>query len=274
MGSHAAGFSGGAATGRIDARRVNRVGSDLPVELHVAELHGALLARSRDVGVGGLCVATPSAFDLKAVRRVVIGLPSGPLTLEAEGRWQIESSSDDLVLSGLSFTSVSPETIELLSNVVLESALELSRFLYSHSQLREFGLDEVLGLAQITRFRDVGAGRTIYRQDTAKPGEDSIFFVGRGGVCLQARVRGAREVTLARLRPGDGFGGMPLVGDSMHPESAVAESDCRLLEINREAYRYLDKARPWLAKNLAFLVVRTYSKRLQEILVRVRDQLE
>jgi CRP-like cAMP-binding protein len=262
-----------AAPGRYEARGTGRVGSDFPVEVHVAELPAPLLARSRDIGVGGMCIATPSTFALKSVRRVVIGLASGPIAIDAEGRWQYDASGDDLILSGLAFPDPSPEAIEILSNLVLESGRALARFLYAQSELRDFGLEEILGLAQITRYRDVSAGRYIYRQDTAQAGEESVFVVVRGAVCLTARARGAREVTLAKLAPGQVFGGMPIVGESAHPESAVAETDCRLLEIDRDAFRYLEGARPWLAQRLAFAVARTYTRRLHEILARVRDQL-
>jgi len=273
MRTYARGSEAGDSAGRNEVRGSGRVGSDLPVELHVSELPAPLLARSRDIGVGGMCIATPSPFALKSVRRVVIGLPSCPLTVEAEGRWQVDATGDDVVLSGIAFPCPSPEAVEALTNFVLESGRTLARFLYAQSELRDFGLEEILGLAQITRFCDVTAGRFIYRQDTARPREDSIFVIARGEVSLQARARGAREVTLARLQPGHVFGGMPLVGDAAHPESAVAETDCRLLEIDRDAFGYLEKARPWLAQRLAFAVARTYTKRLHEILGRIRDQL-
>lgn len=273
MRTHAQGSEPSGPAGRSEIRGSGRVGSDLPVELHVAELPAPLLARSRDIGVGGICVATPSPFALKSVRRVVIALPAGAVTVEAEGRWQVDATGDDLLLSGLAFPAPSAEAIEALSHFVLETGRTLARFLYAQSELRDFGLEEILGLAQITRFCDVNAGHFIYRQDTARTGEDSIYVVARGGVCLQARARGAREVTLARLQAGQVFGGMPLVGEATHPESAVAESDCRLLEIDRDSFRYLETARPWLAQRLAFAVARTYTRRLQEILARVRDQL-
>lgn len=66
---------------------------------------------------------------------------------------------------------------------------------------------------------------------------------------------------------------MPLVGDCAHPESAVAECETRLLEIDRDAFRYLEGARPWLAQRLAFAVARTYTRRLHEVLARLRDQV-
>ena len=273
MRTFAQGSEAGTSAGRNEFRGSGRVGSDLPVELHVAELPAPLLARSRDIGVGGMCIATPSPFAMKSVRRVVIGLPSGHLTVEAEGCWQVDATGNDAILSGITFPSPSPEAVEALTNFVLESARTLARFLYAESELRDFALEEILGLAQITRFCDVTAGRFIYRQDTAQPGEDSIFVIARGQVTLQARTRGTREVTLARLQPGQVFGGMPLVGDASHPESAVAESHCRLLEIDRDAFGYLEKTRPWLAQRLAFAVARTYTKRLHEILGRIRDQL-
>ena len=273
MRTYAQGSEPGALAGKNEIRGTGRVGSDLPVEIHVAELPAPLLARSRDVGVGGLCVATASPFALKSVRRVVVALPSGPLTVDAEGRWQIDSASGDVVLSGLAFVDLSPEAIEALSHYVIETGRGLARFLYAQSDLRDFGLEEILGLAQITRLRDVLTGHLVYRQDTALAGEDSIFVVASGGVTLQARARGGREVTLARLQPGHVFGGMPLVGDCAHPESAVAECETRLLEIDRDAFRYLEGARPWLAQRLAFAVARTYTRRLHEVLARLRDQV-
>lgn len=273
MTTHARAFEASALSGKSEIRDRGRVGSDLPVEVHIADLPAPLLARSRDVGVGGICVATPSPFALKSVRRAVISLPDGPLTLDAEGRWQIDAAGEDVVLSGLAFVDVPPNAIDALSSFVIETGRALARFLYAESELRSFGLEEILGLAQITRLHDAVAGHYLYRQDTALPGEDSIFIVARGSVCLQARARSAREVTLARLRPGQVFGGMPLVGNVAHAESAVAESDSRLLEIDRDAFRYLEGARPWLAQRLAFAVAHTYTRRLQEVLTRLRDQL-
>lgn len=267
------GHRSGSAGSHHEVRGSGRVGSDLPVEIHLSDLPAPLPARSRDIGVGGICIATPTVFALKSVRRAVIGLPSGPLALDAEGVWQFDASADDVVLSGLAFLDPPAESIETLSNLVLESGRALARFLYAHSDLKDFGLEEVLGLAQITRFRDVPAGRSVFRQDTTHQGEDSIFIVARGGVALEAHPRRGREVVLARLGPGRLFGGLPLLGPLTHAESAVAESDTRLLEIDRDAFRYLENARPWLAQRLALAVIRAHAARLHEMLARVRGAL-
>lgn len=264
-------MGGVAALGGRNSRRSARVGSDLPVQLYADGFRGPLPARSREIGVAGICIATPSAFALKSVRRVALNLPSGPITLDAEGRWQIDASGDDVVLSGLEFIDPSPVAIESLESLVLETGRKLARFLAAESDLRDLGREEIVGLAHTTRFRDVTAGRSIYREGTRLPGEDSIFIVGTGGVILQTRVRNATEMTVARLRPGQVFGGMPLVADIDHADTAVADTDCRLLEIDREAYRYLVTSRPALAQGLAFAVAHAYGARLLDILSRSRD---
>jgi CRP-like cAMP-binding protein len=265
MGTERGGSGGQSGRG---ARRAARVGSDLPVQLYADGLRGPLPARSREIGAAGICIATPSAFALKSVRRVVISLPSGPLSLEADGRWQLDAPADDVVLSGLEFVDPSPEAIEALDILVLETGRKLAQFLATESDLRTLGREEIVGLAHTTRFRDVTAGRRIYQQGTTRPGEDSIFVVGRGSVILQLRVREVTDVTLARLGPGRIFGGMPLVAEASHAETAIADTDTRLLEIDRDAYRYLVTARPALAQGLAFAVARAYGARLLDVLSR------
>ncbi len=264
-----------AGRGRVprgrDSRGAARVGADLPVQLHGTDFRGTLPARSRDLSAGGICIATPSAFVLKSVRRVTLDLPSGPLTLQAEGRWQRDELSEGVVLSGLEFVEPPPDAVEALNRLIFETGRSLAQFLSTESELRGLGLEEILGLAHITRFRDVTAGATIYRQDTAHPGEDSIFVVARGSVIVQVRARGVSEVMLARLGPGQIFGGMPLVGGISHADSAVADTDVRIIEINQDSFRYLKTARPSLAEGLAFAVTHAYRRRLMDALARVQD---
>lgn len=256
-----------------ETRGSPRVGVDAPVELHVAGLPAPLPGRCRDISVGGACVATPSIFVLKDLRRIVIGLPTGPLRLEAEGRWQFDACADDLVLSGLAFHNPPPDAVEAISQMVLETGRSLAHFLYSHGELRELELDEVVGVAQVTRLRDVGAGRYIYRQETAEPGEDSIFIVESGAVLLQIHTGSGRELPIARLTPGQVFGGMPLVCDEPHAETAIAEGNTRLLEIHRDVFRYLGRARPWLAHRLSSTITRVNARRLHHVLARLRQEL-
>jgi CRP-like cAMP-binding protein len=250
-----------------------RIGADFPLELYSGEYPGPLLGRTRDLGVGGACVATASPFAFKSLQRVVLSLPERRLELLVEGRWQRDLVADDLVLTGIGFLDPPEDVVESLWELVLEGSKELARFLYTRSDLADFALEETMGLAQVTRFREISAGRCIYRQDRSEPGEDSIFVISDGTVGLQVRVRDARDATLDRLGPGRIFGGLPLVAEIENAESAVAETNVRLLEIDRQAFAYLLAAKPWLALRLAQAVVRAQAHRVRELLHRIRHQL-
>lgn len=250
-----------------------RIGADFPLELYSGEFRGALLGRTRDLGVGGACVATPSPFAFKSLQRAVISLPERRLELMIEGRWQRDLAADDLVLTGIGFLDPAEDVVESLWELVLEGSKELARFLYTRSDLSDFALEEAMGLAQVTRFREIAAGRFIYRQDEAQPGEDSIFVIADGTVGLQVRVRDVRDTTLDRLGPGRLFGGLPLVAEMGNAESAVAETNVRVFEIDRKAFAYLLAAKPWLALRLAQAVVRAQAVRIGDLLYRIRHQL-
>jgi len=257
----------------LQNRQNPRVGVDFPVDVHASGFQGALVARARDLGVGGMCVATASPFAFKSIHRVVLNMPSRRLDVEAEGRWQRSTPGDDVVLTGVSFAQVGDAAADALWDHVLDSAKYLARFLHARSDLAELDIEEAMGLSQVTRFREVSRGHTIYREEVFEPGEDSIFLVSEGVVILQARARGARNVTVDRLGPGRIFGGLPLLADLPPGESAVADVDCRLLEIDRAAFDYLCAAKPWLAQRISGVLSRAQARRAREVLLRTRDAL-
>lgn len=257
----------------FELRGEPRVGSAHPVRLYATAFSGPLTGRTRDISVTGCCVATPSVFDAKSIQRVRIDLPRGTLELDAEGRWQRSLPHDDVVMTGVLFLDPPDEAVEQLWDVVLDAGKELARFLYRHSDLRGVGVDGAMGLSQVTRFREVKAGHTLYRQGPADGDERSIFVVDRGSVTLQVRVRDARETPMERLGPGSLLGGLPLLAPVEHAESAIADQDTRLLEIDERAFRYLARAKPWLAQLVAQAVTTTYARRLHGALARTRDRL-
>ncbi len=255
------------------ARPHPRVGVDFPVAVYSADLAGPLAGRARDLSVTGVCVATPSPFAFKSTSRVVLTLPTGPIALEAEGLWQHEVASDDIVLTGLAFREPDRECVEQLWDVILERGKQLTRFLYAGSDLCDLTLEDGMGLAQVTRIRDLAVGNYVYRQDGADVNEDAIWILAQGHIVLQFRVRDVREVPFARLGPGSLLGGLPLTAGTPHAESAVADSAIRLLEIDRNAYQFLLTAKPWLALRLAQSVSRVQSQRVRELAARLRDKL-
>lgn len=250
----------------LEIRSNPRVGIDHPVEIYSGEFSGALTGRTRDISLGGACVATPSPFSFKSMRRIVLRLPNQHLTLDVEGCWQKEDPVDHLVITGVQFDRPTNEQLEVVWNVVLDAGKKLARFLYERTTLRELGLEEAMGLAQVTRLRSVHAGDMIYRQGTRNEGSDSIFLIVEGEVVLQLRIRDAIEQPLCLLGPGDLFGGLPLLADLPHAESAVANTTLSLLEVDAGAYRHLRSMKPWLGHRLGVALLRVHAQRMAQIL--------
>lgn len=241
----------------LEHRSQSRVGTQFPVRIFSRDFVGALAGHTRDLSVDGTCISTPSPFAIQSIHRIELLLPGGPLTIDAEGCWQREEPADSVILTGLSFQNLSGEAQETIWKLVIEAGTELARFLNSCSDLEGLGLEEAMGLAQLTRYREIPAGRTVYREDTRHQGQDSVFFLIQGRVVLQTRMRNAREIDFCHLEAGQLFGGFPLVADLAHTESAIAETRLSLLEIDASAYRYIRATRPWLAQHLAASVLRS-----------------
>ncbi|RIL04906.1 MAG: hypothetical protein DCC71_12365 [Proteobacteria bacterium] len=255
------------------ARAIPRVGADLAAEIHSGDFAQPLAARTRDVGVGGVCVATVSPFSYRSVRRVTLELPGGRVALAARGSWQVVEHAENVVLTGIEFTEVDERTLHTLWDVVMDGGKTLARFLHGGSDLAHLGADEAVGIAHASRWKEVPAGRYIYRSDVARSGASSIFLVHDGAVVLQLRVRGAIDRAVARLGPGRLFGGLPLIAEAVPGESAVAQTDVRLLEIHGPAFRFLCSGKPWLAQRLAQAVTAAYARRAGALLAELADKL-
>lgn len=266
---NSSGDSGSTGTAPLDPLEVRsnpRVGTDLPVELYATDFGGALLGRTRDLSIGGACVATQSPFSIKGLQRIVLGLPSQNLTLDAVGCWQREDRQENLIITGVQFENPYSEQLDLVWDQVLDAGKKLARFLYERTALHELGLEEAMGLAQVTRLRTIQAGDLIYRQGTQGQGNDSIYMITEGSVTLQLRIRDAIEQSLATLSTGDLFGGLPLLADLPHAESAVANSHVRLLEIDQAAFRHLRSMKPWLGHRLGVALLRVHAQRMADTL--------
>jgi hypothetical protein len=247
----------------LELRSQSRVGACFPARVFSSDFVGALSGHTRDLSVDGTCISTASPFAIRSVTRVELMLPGGTLTIDAEGCWQRDEPADNAMLTGLAFRDLSGAAKETLWRLVIQAGTELARFLHECPHLEELGLEEAMGLAQITRFREIPAGRTLYREDTRHQGQDSIFVLTQGRVVLQTRMHNAREMDFCQLGAGDLFGGFPLIADLEHTESAIAETALGLLEIDDAAYRYIRATRPWLAQRLAAAVLRTSAMHLR-----------
>lgn len=259
---------------RDDARDVferrgsPRVAASLRVQLYCSGLPGPLEATTRDVGSGGVCVETPSPFDLSAVRRAVIDMPDASLTCKLEGCWQRPALGRGGILSGLRFVELEPEARGRVWRFVHTRAVELSEFLRDRARLGELDLDAGLDLALTTRVVEFSAGTWIYRQGAEDPAQCSAFVVYNGRVGLVASSRAGREVFLGRAEAGEIFGGLPLVSQLPQPESAVAEQNVVLLEIDSAAWGYLARMKPETAAQLARALVARQVTHLEGLIER------
>jgi CRP-like cAMP-binding protein len=276
------GFSQAVVLGR---RALPRVGMCFPVRLHLAGLPCPLDARTRDLGVGGACIATSSRFALADLRRVTLMPPTGAIELLAEGRWQTEVSGDDAFLTGLRFLEIPGETRDELWDLAHEQAKSLTRWLSQQPAFAELDLRDTLDLVHVTRLRDVKAGGRLYRQSTQpraggllrRPcsqayGEDSIFVLARGEVVLETRTPLEQTLVLARARAGEVLGGIALAANMLPGETAIVEQDASLLEISRGAFENLKQASPALAFQIASIATRSHLLRLESVLSRLGEQ--
>ena len=172
----------------LEVRSNPRVGTDLPVELYASDFSGALLGRTRDLSIGGACLATQSPFSIKGLHTVVLKLPDRDLRLDVDGCWQHDENADRSVMTGVSFRHPDREVLDVIWDHVLDAGKRLARFLYERTALHELGLEEAMGLAQVTRYHNVSAGDPIYQQGERGVGTDSIFMIADGVVSLQVRV--------------------------------------------------------------------------------------
>jgi CRP-like cAMP-binding protein len=194
-------------------------------------------------------------------------MPNGPLRVSAEGRWQRWNRGSGVILTGISFRDLTSANQDLLWDYVLDVSKELARFLFRHSQVRDIGIDGAMSLAQSSRLLVANAGEFVYQQGGEhKDAPSSIFMLREGTVVLRTRLRGSIERDFAAVRPGDFFGGLPMLAAVEHTESAIARTPCRLVEIDERAYGYLMQARPWVAQKLAFTVVSAYARRMHATL--------
>ena len=257
----------------LDLRATPRVALQVPAQLYSTDLSGPLPGMTRDISICGACIATPAPFAIKSLQKVVFSLASGPLAIDAIGSWQHDVDNEDIILTGLQFEDPPPAALDTLWSMVFDSGRNLARFLYEHTQLFELGLEEAMGISQLSRFREVPEGRFIFRQDTQIDGEDSLFILIEGSVTLQVRARNAIEIEIERLGPGELFGGTPLLADLPHFESGVAATRVRLLEIDAKAFKYLRVTRPWLGYRLSQALLRRSTQHLQRVFARIRDEL-
>jgi CRP-like cAMP-binding protein len=111
--------------------------------------------------------------------------------------------------------------------------------------------------------RDFPAGAVLFEE--GDPGS-RMYVIQSGAVRIVKRV-GSREITLARLGPGEAFGEMALLEGQPRSATAVVESPARILEIDEAAFADLVRRNGEIALRL----LRRLSARLRDANRQVRN---
>ncbi|HEX7487945.1 MAG TPA: cyclic nucleotide-binding domain-containing protein [Anaeromyxobacteraceae bacterium] len=125
--------------------------------------------------------------------------------------------------------------------------------------LKDFSASGLETLADIARARALPAGTVLFKEDQAG---DSFFLVCRGSLRLLQRDGGAgRE--LAMLGPGDHLGDLGLLARTVRLVTAVAATDCELLELTRRAFFKKAQEKPLTCLKLAAVVAGEIARRAE-----------
>jgi CRP-like cAMP-binding protein len=233
---------------------------------------GDIECRLRDIGTGGACIQTSSPIGVGDLRWLQVELPDGVVRLPVSGKWQKEAGPEQAILTGVAFEEIAAADAQRIEDFVHERLIGLSRQFQNCPELPEIGLDEAMDLALVSRYRTASAGRYLFLEGSNAL-DDSVFLVVGGAVAIEVEIHGLR-FSVDRVERGSVFGGISLLAPSLKPSlSAMASRDVTLLEVDRESYAYLRRAKPVVANRLHRAIVEQHVSQLQECIARVVQRL-
>jgi len=264
-----------AASLLLGARSSARVAADQLADVYSKDFAGPLSGELRDLSVDGACIALRAGIAIGSVHGVSLRLPRGRVDLPAKGRWQLTSDTEGLVLTGISFDGALDAQARKLNKFVQNAAGEQAEFLGECDGFSDLCTDDLMSIAQASRYRCVPHGACIYRQGDSNPRDRSVFLIKEGSVSLVHRVKDARNVELTRLGRGGVFGGrgFPLIAESPNVESAIAAQRTVLVEITGPSFDYLRMARPIIGYRVIAVVAEMYAARVARLLERFGSAL-
>jgi CRP/FNR family transcriptional regulator, cyclic AMP receptor protein len=115
---------------------------------------------------------------------------------------------------------------------------------------KDFSESGLETLAEIARPRTIHAGDPIFVEGTVG---DALFVVVAGSVRVSQRA-GAEEVELATLGPGDHLGDLGLLARTVRLVSAVAATECEVLELSRREFFKMAQEKPVTCLKLAAVI--------------------
>jgi hypothetical protein len=254
-----------------DQRHDARVAVTVDAQIFATSFEGSLRATTRDLSLGGACLATKSPIALNTLTHVSLRCgEQDVLEIPIRGCWQSVPLGDDSVLTGVCFGEVSQRARFHLWHLVFDAHRELAYFLHQRSALRDLSSEDASDVAHASRLRCAPTGTSIYRQDEHSRVDDSIYVIQDGMVNLHVDLSN-RSLCVVSLGPGEVFGGLPIVSGAPNLDSAIACEDSRLIEVSSPAFSYLCATRPLAARRLSRVVTAAATERWRLLIRRLDD---
>ncbi len=114
--------------------------------------------------------------------------------------------------------------------------------------------------AEIARTRTLSAGKPLFVENGTG---DALFVVMSGAVRITQR-DGDAEREIATLGPGEHLGDLGLLARSQHLVSAVAATDCEVLELPRREFFKKAQEKPGTCLKLAAILAAELAQRIAE----------
>jgi CRP-like cAMP-binding protein len=142
----------------------------------------------------------------------------------------------------------------------VSSAADTLAFLREVRLFKDIADPELSALGETMEERVLRRGQVLLREGDA--GEE-MFVVRQGSLVISKAVTGRVEQVLARIGPGDFFGEMSLFDHAPRSATIQADSDARLLTLDREALRRLIELSPRAAAAFFHALVQVLIERLR-----------
>ncbi len=125
---------------------------------------------------------------------------------------------------------------------------------------KDFRAPSLETLAGIAGTRAVPQGTVLFREDDVG---ESLLVIVAGSVRVTQGPPGA-EREVATLGPGEHLGALGLLARSTHLVSAVAATDCEVLELTRREFFRKAQEKPVTCLKLAVVVAGDLARRIEE----------
>lgn len=150
------------------------------------------------------------------------------------------------------------------SNALGAALRSTHEYLGKMAVFRDLGPDEVDLLDRVTHQVTVGTGQVVYRQGDRA---ERLFLLQAGRVRLSRLSPAGKELSFVILGPGNFFGEMPLVGETMRNAQAVAMDDCSLCVMSQDDIERMIQGKP----HVALRILEAISARLAQAEARLED---